>query len=171
MHISPPTELLRPLVLVDNDPDDIALIRLLLRKAGVPNPLHVYQCGEEMMAAFSTLLKKSISLLPLICFLDLGLPDKSGLELLQWIRSHAKFDAVSVVMLTGSEHPQDVRSAASDGAQCYLGKYPHPTVLRRVIDEATVPMPQPPAQRWFGLQANLLLRWIPTTNPPLNSPA
>jgi DNA-binding NarL/FixJ family response regulator len=64
-------------------------------------------------------------------------------------------------MLSSSEHPEDVRKAAEGGAQCYLAKYPHPTVLKRVLEEASrVASNGPaPAGEWFGLPANLLLRW------------
>jgi hypothetical protein len=54
-----------------------------------------------------------------------------------------------------------VKQAAKNGAQCYLAKYPHPSVLKRVIEEAERASRSgaSAAQEWFGLSANLLLRW------------
>ncbi len=64
-------------------------------------------------------------------------------------------------MLSSSEHPDDVRQAAENGAQCYLAKYPNPNVLRRVLEEAEriSNSGSSVSKEWFGLPANLLLRW------------
>lgn len=147
---------------VDDEEDDIDLMRLLFRKAGVTNPLEVYRKGEDLITSLSGLMEKSVqAVLPLLCFLDVKMPTVNGHELLRWIRQHRQFDSISVVMLSSSEHPEDVKQAAKNGAQCYLAKYPHPTVLRRVLEEAdrlsrTGVLV---AKEWFGLPANLLLRW------------
>jgi CheY-like chemotaxis protein len=99
--------------------------------------------------------------MPLLCFLDVKMPSINGHDLLLWIRKQPELDGVSVVMLSSSEHPEDVRKAAEGGAQCYLAKYPHPTVLKRVLEEASrvASNGSAPAGEWFGLPANLLLRW------------
>jgi CheY-like chemotaxis protein len=150
------------IVAVDDDKDDIDLMRLLFRKAGVVHPIEVYHRGEEMMAALTTLTKKSVkAVLPLLCFLDVKMPSINGHELLKWIRAQPLLDSVSVVMLSSSEHPDDVKRAAENGAQCYLAKYPQPAVLKRVLDEAErmAALNGSAAKEWFGLSANLLLRW------------
>jgi CheY-like chemotaxis protein len=147
---------------VDDDKDDIDLMRLLFRKAGITHPVEVYHRGEDLIAALNALSKKSVeAVLPLLCFLDVKMPSISGHEILRWIREQPEFDSVSVVMLSSSEHPEDVKQAAAGGAQCYLAKYPQPAVLRRVLDEAERVASNGPATatEWFGLPANLLLRW------------
>jgi CheY-like chemotaxis protein len=146
---------------VDDDDDDIDLMRLLFRKAGVVNPVEVYRHGEHLIEALTALLTKPPEEIPLVCFLDVKMPTINGHELLRWIRKQPQLDALAVVMLTSSEHPEDVKQAAHGGAQCYLAKYPHPTVLKSVLDEAervTAGGVQASAE-WFGLPANLLLRW------------
>ena len=147
---------------VDDDDDDIALLRLLLRKAGVAHPVEIYHRGEDLMDALAALLTKSVkAVLPLLCFLDVKMPSIHGHDLLRWIRNQPRLDPVSIVMLSSSEHPDDVKRAAEGGAQCYLAKYPHPTVLKRVVDEAErlASSGTAAAKEWFGLPANLLLRW------------
>jgi CheY-like chemotaxis protein len=146
---------------VDDDEDDIDLMRLLFRKAGITHPVEVYRRGEDLMEAFTALMKKSVGTVPLLCFLDVKMPSINGLELLRWIRKQPAFDSVSIVMLSSSEHPEDVRKAAEGGAQCYLAKYPQPIVLKRVLEEAArvAGNGSAAAQEWFGLPANLLLRW------------
>lgn len=147
---------------VDDEEDDIDLMRILFRKAGVEYPIEVYRRGEDLMAALSTLLKQSAdALLPLLCFLDIKMPQISGLEVLRWIRQQSELNPLAIVMLSSSEHPDDIRAAADGGAQCYLAKYPQPAVLKRVIEEAErlVRCHGGTAREWFGLPANLLLRW------------
>lgn len=147
---------------VDDEEDDIDLMRLLFRKAGVTYPVEVYRQGEDFIEALTAIMHKSVqAVVPLLCFLDVKMPTINGHELLRWIRKHRQLDSLSVVMLSSSEHPDDVKQAAVGGAQCYLAKYPHPTVLRRVLDEAErVSSGEANAyQEWFGLPANLLLRW------------
>lgn len=146
---------------VDDDEDDIDLMLLLFRKAGITHPLEVYRRGEDLMEALGALVRKSVhAVMPLLCFLDVKMPTVNGHELLRWIRQQPLLDNLSVVMLSSSEHPDDVRSAADAGAQCYLAKYPQPAVLKRVLDEAErVSDHGAAAREWFGLSANLLLRW------------
>lgn len=145
---------------VDDEEEDVELMRILFRKAGVTRPIQVYRSGEDLVAALNAAIEKATTAdLPLICFLDVKMPSMNGHELLRWIRSHREFDHICVVMLSSSEHPADVKEAAKGGAQCYLAKYPQPAVLQKVIAEAERMMSGNPAKEWFGLPANLLLRW------------
>ena len=155
-----PTKTRDVIIAVDDDEDDIDLMRLLFRKAGVSQPIQVFRRGEELVAALLQQLAKSVKdALPFLCFLDVKMPSMSGHDLLQWIRKERRLDSMSVVMLSSSEHPIDVKQAAEGGAQCYLAKYPQPAVLRRVVQEAERLSMNGAATEWFGLPANLLLRW------------
>jgi CheY-like chemotaxis protein len=159
---------------VDDDEDDIDLMRLLFRKAGITRPVEVYRQGEDLIAALTALQEKSPeTAVPLLCFLDVKMPTINGHELLRWIRQQPKLNELSVVMLSSSEHPEDVKQAAVGGAQCYLAKYPHPSVLRRVLDEAerVSSLNGAASKEWFGLPANLLLRWGLSGLRPRGSPA
>jgi CheY-like chemotaxis protein len=150
------------IVAVDDEEDDIDLMRLLFRKTGVDYPVEVYRQGEDLIQALSVLMEKSVqAVIPLLCFLDVKMPSINGHEVLRWIRRQRQLDGLSVVMLSSSEHPEDVRQAAENGAQCYLAKYPNPTVLRGVLEEAERISSSGAAvsKEWFGLPANLLLRW------------
>jgi CheY-like chemotaxis protein len=150
----------RILFAADDDVDDVNLIKLLLRKAGVSNPIEIYSSGDDIIAALSALLKKSLNVvLPLLCFLDVKMPGLTGFDVLKWIRQQSRLDGMSVVMLSSSEHPEDVKRAANEGAQCYLAKYPQPAVLRSVVEEAERHSHRAVRTDWFGLPANLLLRW------------
>jgi CheY-like chemotaxis protein len=146
---------------VDDDADDVDLLRLLLRKAGVPNPIEVYREGEQIVQALSKFAQSSLKALrPLLCFLDVKMPGMTGHDVLKWIRSQPALDALPVVMLSSSEHPEDIKAAAQNGAQCYISKYPQPAVLKELVDEAERFAQGVPANECFRLPSNLLLvRW------------
>lgn len=156
-----PTARRSVILAVDDDEDDIELLRILFRKAGITHPLQIHRQGEELIAVLSGLLKRTVQVaLPLLCFLDVKMPTVTGHELLEWIRQHPQFDSVAVVMLSSSEHPADLKRAAERGAQCYVAKYPHPAVLRSIVDEAERLARQGAVSASFELPANLLRRAV-----------
>jgi CheY-like chemotaxis protein len=59
---------------------------------------------------------------PNLVLLDLKLPKKSGLEVLEWIRSSPDLQDLRVFMLTSSNDPRDIERAKALGVQEYLIK-------------------------------------------------
>ena len=57
-----------------------------------------------------------------VIFLDLHLPQMSGLEVLRRLKSDDRTKAIPVVMLTSSEDEQDIREAYERGANSYIVK-------------------------------------------------
>ena len=143
---------------VEDDHDDLELLRILLRKAGVPNPVKWFRSGEAAISALSKLVKNSLNgVRPFLCFLDPKMAEQSGHEVLRWIREQAALARLPVVMLSSSEHPRDIQQAAQSGAQCYLAKYPQPTVLKQIVEDAERFVAGSPAEECFRIPENLLL--------------
>ena len=143
----------------DDDADDVDLLRMLFRRAGVQEAFNVYSRGEDVIAALTAVIERASHLaLPLLCFLDVKMPTMTGHDVLRWIRGQRALDEMPVVMLSSSEHPADVEQAAEIGAQCYLAKYPQPSVLQHVIAEAQRFASGAPKLECFRLPANLLHR-------------
>jgi len=67
--------------------------------------------------------------LPMIVFLDLKLPFKSGHEVLEWIRAQPQFAKLIVIVLTSSAEPVDLNRAYRAGANSYVVKPPTPAQL------------------------------------------
>jgi DNA-binding response OmpR family regulator len=59
---------------------------------------------------------------PILMLLDLKLPRKSGFEILEWVRGHAAYKKLPVVVRTSSEQSEDINRAYSMGANSYLVK-------------------------------------------------
>jgi CheY-like chemotaxis protein len=120
---------------VEDNPDDVMLMALAFRKAGVAAQLEVASDGEKAIAALSNGLAGD----HLACvLLDIKLPSISGLEVLAWLRTQPKIKRVPVVMLTSSLLPGDINRAYDLGANSYLVKPPDLEsliTLARTIDQ------------------------------------
>ncbi len=114
-----------PVLLVEDDPNDIFLIERAFRKANVSSGLRIVRNGEE---ALNYLLHKppyedkDAFPSPWLILLDLKVPRKSGLELLGWIRQHHKLHRLPVLVLSSSNAPHDINRAYDLGANSYLVK-------------------------------------------------
>ncbi len=106
---------------VEDNPDDALLVAMAFRKAGVGARLKLAADGKEAIAA---LQQSSAGTSPACVLLDVKLTDKSGFEVLSWIRSQPHFKQLPVVLLSSSNHPADVSRAYEHGANSYLVK-PH----------------------------------------------
>lgn len=116
---------LMPILLVEDDYNDVLLIKRAFRKAQIEPPISLVSDGDEAIAYLSregkyTDLEKYP--IPLLVLLDLKLPRRSGLEVLSWIRQHPKFKRLLVVVLTSSQENSDLSRAYDLGANSYLVK-------------------------------------------------
>ncbi len=100
---------------VEDNADDVLLVAMAFRKAGVNAKLEVATDGDKAIAALSNGLAAG---LPACVLLDIKLPSKSGLEVLQWIRSNPATKRLPVIMLTSSLLASDVNQAYDLGADC-----------------------------------------------------
>jgi len=111
---------------VEDSSDDVALIALAFRKAGVLVDIEVATDGDQAIAA----LQSYSSPLPRCVLLDIKSPTKTGLEVLSWIRSQSRFKRLPVLMLTSSQLPRDINDAYDLGANSYLIK---PSSLEKLV--------------------------------------
>ena len=115
------------MLLVEDDPNDILLIQRAFAKACLVNPLKVVRDGEEALnylAGSGDFADRGRFPLPSLIHLDLKLPRKSGLEILQWLRQQPSLKHIPVIVLTSSKESSDVSRAYDLGANSYLLK-PH----------------------------------------------
>lgn len=113
------------LLLVDDNEDDVFIMRSALMKAGVTNPLQTVHNGEDAIAYLSgagPYADRTKYPLPVVVFLDLNMPKKNGLEVLAWIRQQHRLKSQIVHILTASTRPEDVDQAFRLGANAYFVK-------------------------------------------------
>src|SRR5579863_5686438 len=109
-------------LLADDNPSDVYLIREALREHAVECKLRVVSDGKDALGVITGETANadtgSISLI----ILDLNLPRHDGIEILRKLRESAKLDHVPVVVLTSSDSPRDRVFANQLGATRYLRK-------------------------------------------------
>ena len=114
-------------MLVEDNEDDVFLMKRALKAAAIKNPLHVVEDGQQAIDYLAGLGKfedRAKYPLPSVIFLDLKLPIKSGMEVLSWLRHQPGMEQVVVLVLTSSSEPSDLKQSYKLGANSYLVKPP-----------------------------------------------
>lgn len=126
----------RVLLLVEDNPDDVFLMRRALKKTGLDCPMHIVTDGRQAVDYLSGNAEygdRSRFPLPTLVFLDLKLPYLNGFEVLKWIREDAALKTLDVFILTSSPEERDKEKASRLGAKAYLVKPPTYDTLRSVL--------------------------------------
>jgi CheY-like chemotaxis protein len=110
------------ILLAEDNPADVYLIREALREHGVDVPVRVAADGREVLQLICP--ENSGAVVPRLglIILDLNLPRHDGIEILEQLRGSADLAEVPVVVLTSSDSPRDQKVANQLGATCYLRK-------------------------------------------------
>jgi CheY-like chemotaxis protein len=113
------------ILLVEDNPSDIALTRRALAKSHVANELVVAEDGQEALDyLFGTgaYIGRDVTQLPAVVLLDLKLPRVEGLEVLRRIRAETLTRRLPVVILTSSKEEQDLAVSYDLGVNSYIRK-------------------------------------------------
>ena len=113
------------ILLVDDNLDDVALIRRVLTKAHVTNEIvEAHDGAEALDYLFCTGAHsgRDISRQPQLVLLDLKLPKIDGLEVLRRVRADPRTRLQPVVVLTSSKEEKDIALSYSHGANSYVQK-------------------------------------------------
>ena len=123
--MSPPTSH-RParVLLVEDNEADVRLTREALREAGDDVRLSTVGDGEQALAYLRRDGGFSEAPRPDLVLLDLNLPRKNGLEVLEELRADPSLAQIPVIVLTSSAAQSDVEAAYAGGANAFVVK-PH----------------------------------------------
>ena len=96
------------IVLVEDNPADVDLLRRALRSAALDCELRVIEDGAEALAFVSQEKEKETGApIPDLVVLDMNLPKNSGQEILEAMRTNRVFAKVPVAILTSSSSPRE----------------------------------------------------------------
>lgn len=116
--------MLKPILLVEDNPNDLELTLIALEKSQLANEVVVCRDGAEALDYLNSTGKFAGRQPgnPAVVLLDLKLPKVDGLEVLKAIRDDGKLKSMPVVMLTSSKEEQDLLRSYSLGVNAYVVK-------------------------------------------------
>ncbi len=113
------------ILLVEDNPDDVALTLRALKKNKIMNEVVVAGDGEaalDYLFARGAHTGRDVTALPQVVLLDLKLPKVDGLEVLQRVRADERTRLLPVVILTSSKEERDLIAGYALGANSYIRK-------------------------------------------------
>jgi len=113
------------ILIADDNDSDLLLIQRALKFAGVLCTVHAVGDGQEAIAYLKGEGKYANRVeypLPSLALLDLKMPNKSGLDVLRWIRAHPSLYRLPVLVLTVSNQIPDINRAYALGANSFINK-------------------------------------------------
>jgi CheY-like chemotaxis protein len=113
------------ILLVEDCSEDASLVQLAFKKWGITNPVQVVPDGERAVAYLTgdgQYNDRAAHPLPCLALLDLNLPQMSGFDVLQWVRSRPDLGSLPVVVLSGTKNPEHFEQAQRLGANACVVK-------------------------------------------------
>jgi chemotaxis family two-component system response regulator Rcp1 len=110
------------ILLIEDNPADVCVIRFALAEHHVAQPLHVIQDGEAAVKFMVTMGTPGGNPCPDLLLLDLNLPKAGGDEILSEFRKHPECARTPVIIVSSSDAAVDRRRVAALGISCYFRK-------------------------------------------------
>jgi len=117
---------LSPVLLAEDNPEDVLLVRRAFEENQAPNPVFAVGNGEEAiqyLAGEGPYADRAAHPFPALFLLDLKMPVKDGLEVLQWLHDHPEIPRrLPVVVLSSTELPNETQMAYAMDIQACIVK-------------------------------------------------
>ena len=113
------------MLLFEDDDNDAFLLKRALQKANINNPIHRVRDGQEgieYLSGSGPYQDRQHFPFPRVVLLDLKMPRKSGMEVLEWMKKHPEFKVIPTIIFTASKEQQDVAMSYGLGANCCVTK-------------------------------------------------
>lgn len=122
----------RPIFLVDDDPDDRMIFKLIFNEYQIKRELVEMGNGIELMEHLDKCYRDEI---PAIIFLDRHMPKMDGMQVLQLLKANFVYRHIPVVIFSNSRAALDKSEAYRLGANFFITKPAHIKDLRKIIED------------------------------------
>ena len=112
----------RNILIVEDNPGDVRLMREALRDMVPPVTISVAGDGDEALAILHQQGAHATAVRPGLILMDFNLPKYDSRELLRQIKEDQVLRLIPVAVLTSSDADRDIRDAYKLYANCYLRK-------------------------------------------------
>lgn len=129
-------EKINNILLIEDDPNDVLLIKRAFRKVNNKYSINFVDNGEDAIAYLkgdNNYSDREQYPLPSLIILDLKLPRKSGHEVLEWLKKQQNLKYIPCVILTSSNRDEDIKKAFDLGANSYFIKPASFDTLQQII--------------------------------------
>jgi len=113
-------------LLVEDDLNDIFLVKRAFKMAHLQNPLQVVTDGQEAvfyLRGDGKYADRETHPLPKLIVMDIKMPRRTGFEVLEWLKGNGRpLRRIPVVIVSSSNNPQDINRAYELGANAYMVK-------------------------------------------------
>ena len=109
-------------LLVDDNPADVDLIRDVLVRSNHPPSIRVLNDGAEAIAFLKREGPYASAAAPDFVILDLSLPKRDGRAVLASVKADSTLRKIPIVVFSTSEARQDIIACYESGANCYVSK-------------------------------------------------
>lgn len=110
------------ILLVEDNPGDVVLVREAFAEAHIANTLHVAKDGEEAMRYLRKEANHAEARRPDLVILDLNLPRKDGREVLADVKGDPDLRSIPVIVMTSSSAEEDIVRSYDLHANAYVTK-------------------------------------------------
>jgi CheY-like chemotaxis protein len=145
---------LGPILYAEDEENDVFFLKRAFQQAELCHPLVIATDGQEAInycAGRGRYSNRAEFPQPCLVLLDLNMPKKSGLEVLQWIRQEPSVCTLPVIVLTSSLQNADIHRAYVHGANAYLAKPSRPeemVVMVKTIKDFWITQNQAAEKGW-----------------------
>jgi CheY-like chemotaxis protein len=124
------------IIYIEDEPNDVFFMERAFRQCAPDVELTIFPDAQEAIRYFTDdfELEQGRDLKPRLVLLDIKLPGRSGLDVLETIRSNSGVGSLPVIMYTSSNLPKDVAEAYRLGCSAYLVKARSTEKLQEVVN-------------------------------------
>ena len=137
------------ILIAEDDEADVLFLQRAFKQVELTNPVRVVSDGMEAVEALSEASIRPEQRLPGLVILDLKMPRRTGLQVLEWMRQQPVIRSIPVLILSSSTNQADIENAYELGANGVLIK--------------------PPSVAERNELARFIKDWLRTIQPPLIS--
>jgi CheY-like chemotaxis protein len=112
-------------LLVEDDLNDVFLVKRAFKTAAIRNPLQVVTDGLEAihyLRAEGKYADRKAYPLPRLVVMDIKMPRRTGFDVLEWVKHDPLLRRIPIVIVSGSDSPMDINRAYELGANAYMVK-------------------------------------------------
>jgi len=127
-------------LLVEDDINDIFLVKRAFKMARLENPLQVVTDGEEAthyLSGDGKYANRETYPLPKLIVMDIKMPRMNGFDVLEWIKHDGALRRIPVVIVSSSDHSADIDRAYELGANAYMVKPVDFHAVERLFESIT----------------------------------